>query len=278
MKFKDIEMGYVKKTALGYKESDEEKHTHIVMDEENFERLIDDIVSGEEEYKNQIDNLDWELKQAKERNGELRKENIDIQKKSEGNLIRAKQMMDEAEELKQEAERIRDEQRVEIENIRRIYKETINSARGLKPKKSHTGYCVISSAEKTYRYKPAWSNYFNEEILWETILETPYTVDFTPEDIRKHFMEDMFDSNKRWKIAEIGITGRHLADGDKKEGKYEELRDDDYWGKDDKYKETNIILEPQIKANYKTGYWEIIFYHTKPLENVPATWRRNTYS
>lgn len=36
------------------------------------------------------------------------------------------------------------------------------------------------------------------------------------------------------------------------------------------YPEHNVMLERRLKANYRTGYWEIIFLHTKPLGPVPA--------
>ena len=35
----------------------------------------------------------------------------------------------------------------------------------------------------------------------------------------------------------------------------------------------NIMLKPRLRANYKTGYWEVIFLHTKPLGLVPAEMR-----
>ena len=262
-----MELG--KKSAFGYKVVDSSSDwTHYIVDAET----LDQYVEEHNELKEQIDNLKEELKQAKEKNNNLLKEVADIRRTSEEKMIKAKQMLDEAE-------KIRSEQRIEIENIRRIYKETINAARGLKPKKEHTGYCVISSAEKIYRYKASSGNYFKEEVLWETILEMPYTVDFKPEEIKELFIKDLFlnDEGESWKIGEIGITAGYFANkANKKEGRFEEIISDSQWKGD--YKRLNVAFEPQIKANYRTGYWEIIFYHTKPLENVPATWRRNTYS
>ena len=39
------------------------------------------------------------------------------------------------------------------ENLLRIARERANADRKLKPKKEHTGYVVVSSTEKEYRYK-----------------------------------------------------------------------------------------------------------------------------
>lgn len=44
--------------------------------------------------------------------------------------------------------------------------------------------------------------------------------------------------------------------------------EDPEWRKE--YPERNVMLERRLKANYRTGYWEIIFLHTKPLGPVPA--------
>lgn len=37
----------------------------------------------------------------------------------------------------------------------------------------------------------------------------------------------------------------------------------------DLYKEENIMLLPHFRANFKTGYWEAVFSHTRPLGVVP---------
>ena len=270
-------MEFGKKSTFGYKVVDSSSDwTHYIVKAEYLDQLMDE----HKDLKEYVDNLERELKQAEEKNNKLQKELTDIRSKSEGNLFRAKRMMDEAEKLEQEAEEIRSEQKIEVENIRRIYKETINAARGLKPKKKHTGYCVISSTEKVYRYKDAYGK-LQDNLLWETILEMPYTVDFEPEKIKRLFLEDLFipDENERWKIGEIGINATYFADEENMiEGKFEEIIVDYNWGERDEYKQYNVVFEPQIKANYRTGYWEIIFYHTKPLKNVPATWRRGNYS
>ena len=34
-----------------------------------------------------------------------------------------------------------------------------------------------------------------------------------------------------------------------------------------------IMLKPRLRANYKTGYCEVIFLHTKPLGLVPGDMR-----
>ena len=41
----------------------------------------------------------------------------------------------------------------------------------------------------------------------------------------------------------------------------------------EKPKVENIMLRPYFRANFKAGYWEAVFFHTKPLGVVPADMR-----
>jgi len=41
----------------------------------------------------------------------------------------------------------------------------------------------------------------------------------------------------------------------------------------EKPKGENIMLRPYFRANFKAGYWEAVFFHTKPLGVVPADMR-----
>ena len=74
------------------------------------------------------------------------------------------------------------------ENLLRISKERANADRKLKPKKEHTGYVVVSSTEKEYRYKVNRRD-FETVMLWETVLQTPYPIDFTEEQAREETKE-----------------------------------------------------------------------------------------
>ena len=145
------------------------------------------------------------------------------------------------------------------ENLVRISKERANAERKLKPKKGHTGYVVVSSTEKEYRYKVNRRD-FETAMLWETVLQSPYTIDFTEEQARTQMGEL---TCKGGLIGRLGITANSSS-------KYEDLRCEPTW---EKYKKMNIALQKKLRANYKTGYWEIIISHTKPLGVVPEDMR-----
>ena len=92
------------------------------------------------------------------------------------------------------------------ENLLRISKERANADRKLKPKKEHTGYVVVSSTEKEYRYKVNRRD-FETVMLWETVLQTPYPIDFTEEQAREETKELIGnDGRGNWLIARLGIN------------------------------------------------------------------------
>lgn len=150
------------------------------------------------------------------------------------------------------------------ENLLRISRERANVDRQLRPKKEHTGYVVVSSAEKESSYK----DYYGKTIkvmLWETVLQSPYSVDFTEEQAR-HQMKELFqpDADGYWPIRRIGISATY--------GKgYAELIREEEWKSD--LSKRNVLLSRRLRANYRAGYWEIIFLHTKPLGVVPKNMR-----
>lgn len=149
-------------------------------------------------------------------------------------------------------------------NLLRIARERANADRKLKPKKEHTGYVVVASVEKELRYKDR-NRHWCSVMLWETVLETPYVVDFEVTEV-KRLMQELFqeDEDGDWLIQKLGINANY-PDG------YAEMIDNREWWEG--HRQHNVMLERRLKANYRTGFWEIIFLHTKPLGAVPADMR-----
>lgn len=151
------------------------------------------------------------------------------------------------------------------QNLLRIARERANADRRLKPKKKHTGYVVLSSAEKECRCKTRKAIITAK--LWETVLQSPYSIEFTEEQVRTQTAELMQpDENGTIALNRIGITAQYNGD-------YEALLCDRFWSSEQK-ENLNIMLKHSLRANYRTGYWEIIFRHTKPLGLVPEDMRR----
>jgi len=144
------------------------------------------------------------------------------------------------------------------QDFKRIARERANADRGIKPKKERSGYVVLSSRQKKYKYKENRHD-MAEVYLWETVIQTPYVVSFTAEQAMTETQE-LFarDEQGHWLIGRLGIDGEY-------DGKYEDMIDDPRYAA---WKDYNIIVEKIFNANVKVGYWEIFITHTKPLDNI----------
>lgn len=244
---------FVRKSTFGFKEvhggQSNPECTHVILTKEEYTELIERISKAEkgaEEARHISErNVQEEKRKVRERIDEI--EAIFAQKEME-----VKKILDaEREECKL--------QRGLNVNLLRIAKERANADRNLRPKKEHTGYVVIASTEKKHRYKGS-DGYGKHVMLWETVLETPYIVRLEEPEV-KNLTQELFqdDENEQWMISRIGIDARY------ERGYADMVRDKD-WKDHARY---NVVVDRRLKANYKTGYWEIIFLHTKPLSSVP---------
>lgn len=236
---------FVKKTVLGYKEApggqSDPECTHVILTLDEYTDM------GRKIARAKADADEVRVEAGKQ----LRKDREDMKKT--------------VDELKQEVEALH--QRAEYldglnRNLLRIARERANADRKLKPKKRHTGYVVVSSMEKMQR--------MNRDMvkLWETVLETPYSVEFTEEQVREQTKElTGSGEDETWVVSRIGIDASW-------DGEYEGLMAYPHWSMEEK-KNWNIMLKRRLRANYKTGYWEVSFFHTKPLGIVPADMRAN---
>lgn len=103
--------------------------------------------------------------------------------------------------------------------------------------------------------------------VWETVLQSPYSVDFTENQARQLIEEDLL-ARKNGLLADVGIT--MICSG----SSYENLIETENW-KEIKAAH-NTLFSRQLRANYRVGYWEYIIQHTKPLGIVPADMRAGT--
>lgn len=176
-----------------------------------------------------------------------------------------KKIQDEAtQKIEQMQKRLIVEQEAKIyqmglnQRLLDISRERSNKDRNIRPKKERSGYVVLSSRQKKYRYKENRRDW-GEVYLWETVIQTPYVVAFTTEQAMTETQE-LFarDEQGHWLIGRLGIAGEYG-------GKYEDMLDDPRCAA---WKDYNIIVEKIFNANVKVGYWEIIITHTKPLDNI----------
>ena len=207
------------------------------------------------------------------------------------------ELLDKVEQLQKTNDRLQKEN----ESLKRIrdtfmrqVKERSNKEKGQFPKKQHSGYSLISSCQKEYRYydggrKSIW--------IYETVLQSPYSIDYSYHDVIYNFHSDMTAANddELSLIEQLGLltisddkTYLDLRKGDTYKQVYKECRMEylekhnktDIWPEDidevlseTKKKMDKVVYNANARANGRDGYWEVSFNHLIPMTNIPVTMR-----
>lgn len=247
-------MEYAKKGALGgYKIiSEEDDYTHVVLTVGELQQLHQQIRDAKAGAAAARDDADRRVRKVKnEAEASIREANA-----------ACSTALEQQKAALEQAEAERDYQEGLNINLLRISRERANADRKLKNKKEHTGYVVISSIEKDQIIVLS-----NQKRLtvpsWETVLQTPYSVEFTIDQVQHQTKEDLVTMAL---FLKLGIDA--YADS------YEIiLKEDKKSGQTQKFCDRNTVFEIKHKANYRAGYWELVLHHLKPLIQVPQDMR-----
>ena len=248
---------FVKRTMMGYKEvsgghSDPEC-THVILTKREYEKLLQEKQKAEIDARIAKSDADNEIAKAKS-----------------NAAYTAQQARQEAQDqvaaIQGELERERAEsahQRELNAGLLRISKERANADRKLKPKKERCGYVVANSEEKELSFKIG-SKRLRKVKLWETTIQSPYSVKLSEAVVRKQIEDDLFPKNGDWLVARIGITGRF-------NDSYERFLEEKEQHTEDSFYDGNVVIAQQqrLKRRFRLEYWEVAIVHTKPLGDVP---------
>lgn len=251
---------YVKQTLTGYKDvpgmySDPEC-THVILTKDKYTELVEKVNQA-------VDERNAEVKEVTRiANEKIR----NINEKATNEIFHIKQeykmKYGRIEERLEDALSEVEKQKRLNSTLIRINKERANAERNLRPKKQHSGYRVMRSEEIKQKFYIRGK--YENVILWKTVIQTPYSIDYSEEEIRT-LTKELFteDENKHWLIQKLGINGNY-NDG------YESMLKDPDWNDHEKY---NVAVSRNLNANFREGYWEVIITHTKPLGVVPKDMR-----
>ena len=250
---------FVKDGAFGYKavpggHSDPEC-THVILTLKEYDKLLQEKARAEQEARSTKYSAEREIEEAK------RAARYTAQKAAE----EARQTVAGIESALAAEKADNVHQRALNANLLRIAKERANADRKLKPKKEHTGYVVVFSEEIDHQYKDG-NRHVKRVLLWKTVIQSPYVVDFPEAQVRKQILEELLqeDEDGHRLIGRLGISGIYNKG-------YGSMIEDSRWcAEPDKY---NLMIKPKFKANFRDGYWEVICLHTKPLDVVPKDMR-----
>ena len=225
------------------------------------------MIQTKQEYETLLNQCNRAKREKEETERAAAREISRVKQEAAHEADRAAQMAQaQIDDLLQQVERKTAEiadQRALNANLLRISRERANADRGLRPKKVHTGYVVVTSSEKEIRYRGGRNKLLTAKV-WETVLQSPYSVDFTESQARQLIEENLL-TEKNGLLADVGITLICHGNG------YETLTEVENW-KEIKILH-NALFSRQLRANYRVGYWEYIIQHTKPLGIVPIEMR-----
>ena len=229
--------------------------THAILTLDEYSQLLRDIRQAEQEKRETFFKAQEDIKKIRQ------EVDRNLQKAAED----AAGVISSLESKLAAESRAATLQREINQNLIRICRERANADRKLRPKKGHTGYIVLESRMKPYRYRDSWDRTRWKEVdLWETKLQSPYSVQFSAKQVKDLIESDLkVNQAQAFLLKKLGIMAFYP-------GSYEALISLDK----EKYSlKENIMFPWMYTANYRAGYWEISFLHTKPLGPVPAEMR-----
>ena len=105
-------------------------------------------------------------------------------------------------------------------------------------------------------------------MLWETVIQSPYSVDFTEQQARQQITQELLQKD----ATGINLIGQIGIDYIYGKGYGSLLHEREYSQEPDQF---NVMLKIRFRENFLAGYWEVVFFHTKPLGIVPKDMRVN---
>lgn len=242
-------MERVIKTFTGYsKERENKPATHVILELDEYEKLINQVISANNEMKKA--KLDIEEYKNKA-NKIIELENQKYQK-------RIQSIKDDFENSREEINRLNNLN----SNLLRICKERANSKRKLKPKKNHSGYLILETKEYNNIFRWNGPKLVTESFpCWKTTIQSPYDCSISYEIINKNIYADLVN----FIGANLGLKYVYFDVSKLKKKELVEV-----WNNSD-----NFIFKTSYKANNKSGFWEIE-YLTKLSVNMPKEMIRNT--
>ena len=134
-------------------------------------------------------------------------------------------------------------------NLKRICRERANADRGLKPKKQHNGFVVLSTASYFERYHLSDDRETKEFLAYRTVIQTPCTANFPLKSVLVILKEDDYV-----RFLRLGFDW-NACFGDNDNAESQKVN----------YRNGNYAFRWNLKVSLQKKYWEIEVCHTKPL-------------
>lgn len=234
-------MERVYKGMMGWKpENDKNSATHVILSLDEYQAL-----------QNQITRLQYEYKQAIEKERQNANKSIESIKKQAQERIESIQR--DLDSAKVEIDRLNDLNA----NLKRIMRERANAKRGLRPKKVHHGYMILDSQQYNYIFRHRGKATSDNYPCWKVRIQSPYDCSIPYSTVVKDIQNDLV------KVFGASLDVQSVTS-------VENLSYDDFkkmWDSD-----KNFIFKTSYKANIRSGFWEVE-YLVKSSITIPEDMR-----
>ena len=191
---------YLKKSLMGYKESEQSKADYMAWEINE----ADDFFSKMSELTKKNQEKEELLSKSKQKNEELTEKNKELQRKIkelEEHLRREIEQAINSQELYIQTKDLLKVEQKKNENFLRISRERANSERKLTPKKQHCGYiqtyCEQTKLIKTIK-KQVTQGMRSRTVLdkisllvWRYNFQTPYLASFSSDIVKNLILKDL---------------------------------------------------------------------------------------
>ncbi len=269
----DTSISYVSHGTLGWsKEKDTSRGTHVVLSREFYSYLDGQQLT--------IENLKRDLNWYKNERGQYQPTIDELRAEIRGlqaEVTKQRRIADDA------LNKFSLESRWN-EDVYRIQVERSNAARGLTPKKEHSGYCILSDNQLERRYGDEM------ERMWEMTIQTPFPCEWPYEKARDLTVQDLLGGFPKPTTSSsephygkctgflnsCGVTRtisleekewyhKRVFNLQKKaSGAY------DYCETIPLPDNEDVVYEFSMRRDFRQGYWLAVACHVHPLKDVPA--------
>lgn len=255
-------MEYVKRNSFGsIKKCEEADASYVMQTVEEYKELLDiakmyrdDLHREQQRYldlKKANAGLQDKLERQRDENDRLCNQVQDMELQiSDTEKEYARRIIDLKKHITEQVVAVKQAQKLN-DNLKRICRERANSERNITPKKEHDGYLVLQSRE--------WRERLPDRRMvrtWKSVLQTPYDASIEQSVIEEQILEDLTEKV----LVDIGCL-HHVSP--ENNGIYTYVDDG------------SVMYCWRCSADYKSGYWCVIIYTTKPLV-VPLERRYRT--
>lgn len=245
-------MEYVKRSSLGaVKKCNEEEASYVMQTMGEYKELLqiakmyrDDLHREQQRYldlKKVNASLQNKLERQQDENDRLCSQVQDMELRiSDTEKEYARRITDLKEHISEQEVAVKQAQKLN-KNLKRICRERANADRNITPKKEHDGYLVLQSRE--------WRERLPDRRMvrtWKSVLQTPYDASIEQSVIEEQILEDLTEKV----LVDIGCL-HYVSPEDN--GIYTYVDDE------------NLLYCWHFCSDYKSGYWCVILYTTRPL-------------